>query len=626
MRATVEPIANDLAKVFGNEAVLYDKYHEAEFARGDLASYLPRLYREQCDLVVAVFDDSYKDRDWTGLEWNAIHARHKSREYQSVMLLSVNHERPDELFGLDGVADITDRTPGEVAVLILERLAINEGLSRDHYLSSLPAHGTPITAQLSDSLRDELYLVRRDRNGKTRRKALLAFIDRLEKEKQPTSAQAECRINVWKQLVLEARFYEEYSKAAVGLRRACDDAFNMLLAPGDKWLITRTITEAFVDLSQKAPGAIETNNLVALLNVANKKIGTLVGLSPESIHPPHHLSEMLATRAKCRRALATLINRRMQTSKDITAKIKTLRQDALADATKATEAQKNEFALMEQALSLFANASSPTSENALAGLDILEWLVRNPNNVLASYEFVRQMKLRHRYSDAIRSFYPLYEAEQDRRRFNANLTLFATSIIGLHYSGTEPSLVSSASIDAINWLQDAISTEHHRARDIVDYCYLLAISGKPIEKFMSPLLEINNGGTIDWNVLGQRANHVTAGSETLGEALLMGLEDANIWNRIGTLYLDFANDSSQAIVLYDQAIHFDPRSPMYHYNKARALTYGKHDYVSAKHCLTQSRRLAKNMWGWFKVNEDMFIGLERFITENIATSSPPNET
>ena len=182
---------------------------------------------------------------------------------------------------------------------------------------------------------------------------------------------------------------------------------------------------------------------------------------------------------------------------------------------------------------------------------------------------------------------------------------------------------ASASIDAINWMQDAISTKHHHAVDIVDYCYLMAISGKPIEKFLSPLRELNNEGTIDWTALGQLAYQVAAGSETLGEAMLLGLGDANIWSRIGTLYLDFANDPSEAIMFYDQAVKIDPRSPMYHYNKARALAYGKRDYVSAQQCLAQSRRLAMNMWGWFKVNQNQFIQLEQFIAENIAMTSLP---
>jgi tetratricopeptide (TPR) repeat protein len=121
----------------------------------------------------------------------------------------------------------------------------------------------------------------------------------------------------------------------------------------------------------------------------------------------------------------------------------------------------------------------------------------------------------------------------------------------------------------------------------------------------------------------QLAHHLAAGSETLGDALLLGLEDAKIWSRIGTLYLDFAKDSSQAIVFYDQAIHIDPRSPMYHYNKARALAYGKRDYVSARYRLAQSRRLVKNMWGWFKVNEDQFIELERAIAKNTDATLPP---
>lgn len=633
-RSIVEPVANNLANLLGKEAVLYDRYHEAEFARGDLAFYLPSLYREQCDLVVAIFDASYPEKEWTGLEWNAIYAMHKSRQYQSVMLLAVGPDKANGLFGLDGTANIANRSASEIAALILERLALNEGRPRDHYRSIASAgtlsaayDGTlAITSQMFDSLRDELYLVRRDRNRVSRRRALLAFADRLDKVQQPTPAHAECLLNIWKQLIFESRYHDEYAKAAAGLEHACDKAIAMAMVPGDKWIVTRAMAEAAVDLSQTAPSAIQLNKIIALLNTTITQIGTLVGLHPESDHSHVRLSEMLATRAKCRRALATLMSRRMQSSHDISSKAKVLRHDALADATTASDADRSPFALMEQALALFANASSPTSENACAGMSIIEELATNTNNIVATYEFVRQQKLRHRYADAVNSFYPLYEIDRDRRRFSANLTLFSTSIIGLHYAGTDCSLVSSAAIDAMNWLQEAIRTENHHACDIVDYCYLLAISGMPVEKFLSPLREINNGGVIDWNVLGRRAYHVAAGNETLGDALLLGLEDASVWSRIGTLYLDFAKDFDQATVLYDQAIHIDPRSPMYHYNKARALAYGKRDFDSAKRCLAQSRRLAKYMWGWYRVNEDQFVELDRFITENIVPPAPKNET
>ncbi|MGD0946971.1 MAG: hypothetical protein ABSA52_06030 [Candidatus Binatia bacterium] len=47
-------VADILAKHFGQEHILYDGFHEAEFARRDLGLYLPDLYHDQSDLVVVV--------------------------------------------------------------------------------------------------------------------------------------------------------------------------------------------------------------------------------------------------------------------------------------------------------------------------------------------------------------------------------------------------------------------------------------------------------------------------------------------------------------------------------------------------------------------------------------------
>ena len=61
-----------LAKQFGEPAVLYDKYHKAEFARDDLAFYLPPLYHDESDLIVGVFCPDYDKKEWCGLEYKAI--------------------------------------------------------------------------------------------------------------------------------------------------------------------------------------------------------------------------------------------------------------------------------------------------------------------------------------------------------------------------------------------------------------------------------------------------------------------------------------------------------------------------------------------------------------------------
>jgi hypothetical protein len=79
-RDFVSQVAGILAKQFGKEAVLYDKYHKAEFSRGDLAFYLPDLYESQADLVVAVFCPDYDKKEWCGLEWNAMLAEKLGRQ------------------------------------------------------------------------------------------------------------------------------------------------------------------------------------------------------------------------------------------------------------------------------------------------------------------------------------------------------------------------------------------------------------------------------------------------------------------------------------------------------------------------------------------------------------------
>ena len=133
-RAYVAAAAEILAARFGKDSILYDRYHEAEFARSDLAFHLTRLYFEDSDLVVAVLGDSYDRKEWCGLEWNAIYGRIKQRQYDDVLLSRFDRVEGAGLFGLAGFIDLDERNPADFAQLILERLAINERLPRGYYL------------------------------------------------------------------------------------------------------------------------------------------------------------------------------------------------------------------------------------------------------------------------------------------------------------------------------------------------------------------------------------------------------------------------------------------------------------------------------------------------------------
>ena len=139
-RDFVAQVAALLAARFTEAAILYDKYHEAEFARRDLGFYLPDLYRDQSDLVVVVVCRDYQQKEWCGLEWDAIFELLKKRKNSEVMLCRFDHATVQGLFSTAGFVELDDKTPEQTKTRILERLALNEGRPKDYYR----ADATPV--------------------------------------------------------------------------------------------------------------------------------------------------------------------------------------------------------------------------------------------------------------------------------------------------------------------------------------------------------------------------------------------------------------------------------------------------------------------------------------------------
>jgi len=133
-REFVEGVAQILAARFGRDSILYDMFRQAEFARSNLAFYLPKLYAEEVDLVVGIACGNYVSKEWCGLEWRAIYGLLKQRDDQSVMLMRFDRVEPEGLYSLAGFIDLDNETPAQAARFILERLALNEGKPRQFYL------------------------------------------------------------------------------------------------------------------------------------------------------------------------------------------------------------------------------------------------------------------------------------------------------------------------------------------------------------------------------------------------------------------------------------------------------------------------------------------------------------
>lgn len=166
-RDFVKQVADLLAKRFERDRILYDKYHEAEFARNDLGIYLPNLYNRECDLVVVVVCPDYDEKEWTGLEWLAIHDLLQQRKREEVVLSRFDHARVNGLFRGAGFIELDDRTPEAFATLILERLALNEGFPKDHYTKpAVVAASVPRTDIPHNLPRLQPFFGREDELGK----------------------------------------------------------------------------------------------------------------------------------------------------------------------------------------------------------------------------------------------------------------------------------------------------------------------------------------------------------------------------------------------------------------------------------------------------------------------------
>lgn len=137
-RNYVAKVAGMLADRFGEAAILYDKFHEAEFARRDLGFYLPDLYQKESDLVIVVMCLDYKEKEWCGLEWEAIFDLLKKSKNEDVMLCRFDHALVKGLYSTAGFLELDEMTAEQATTRILERLALNEGKPKDYYLFGAP--------------------------------------------------------------------------------------------------------------------------------------------------------------------------------------------------------------------------------------------------------------------------------------------------------------------------------------------------------------------------------------------------------------------------------------------------------------------------------------------------------
>jgi len=125
-RDFVRAVAERLGAELGNDRVFYDEWYEAELARANLDVYLQDIYGEQSALVVPFFCEDYEPKPWCcKVEWAAIRAAltFGKRGDDYLMAMRFDHAPIKGFLKIHGYIDIRDRSPEQIADLILHRVS-----------------------------------------------------------------------------------------------------------------------------------------------------------------------------------------------------------------------------------------------------------------------------------------------------------------------------------------------------------------------------------------------------------------------------------------------------------------------------------------------------------------------
>jgi len=121
-RPFIRQVADALAAALGTGTVLYDEYLTAELARPNLDVYLGQLYHDHSELLVPFFCAEYERKEWCGLEWRQMRDILKRKQDDHIMPFRFDDAPITGVLSIDGYVSIGDRSPQEVAELILQRL------------------------------------------------------------------------------------------------------------------------------------------------------------------------------------------------------------------------------------------------------------------------------------------------------------------------------------------------------------------------------------------------------------------------------------------------------------------------------------------------------------------------
>lgn len=477
--------------------------------------------------------------------------------------------------------------------------------------SSLPPESTKIVANFKH-LQADLSSVLADRNGPARWKGIRGLIDRYKAIRPVTSEVAKCLARINRAAASESRsigqassFWDDAMKNVLEAYRA-EKAMSI-----QKIEILHLFSEYAVDYSQSGLTiGVELNKLSKSLRDADEELGQHIFKMDRSAATDEQIysrTALLSQRSKANRAIATLLRKRggAGSANAQQAEIDKRRKKSLRYAEEAVGGSTDQACRFERVLSWFANSNRTDDPMAEAGVDELRALVAEGYSTPAGYELCKQLNFRHLYPEVIEVFSGAFASDKNHRRAYENVKSFAWAVKGLNDScQSDKSLrpnVEAGATKAKMWLEECISCEYHTAFDLVLLAYMRSILGEDSGASIEALSGLYPAGGGIWNELISLADEKDY-SANAKDGLLLGLNDPQVWNLIGTYLKTWTNRHELAIDYYERARTIDPRHPMYSLNKA--LTFaGISKWKEADRALKECDARRHHRYAWYKANQ-----------------------
>ncbi|MCC6447771.1 MAG: hypothetical protein IT215_03710, partial [Chitinophagaceae bacterium] len=189
---------------------------------------------------------------------------------------------------------------------------------------------------------------------------------------------------------------------------------------------------------------------------------------------------------------------------------------------------------------------------------------------------------RNTYQSApfLKAFEQYEGIEKNRKRYLDNSVMLSDMILALYYAGCPEEELIKYLPKGIKLLEDAIAEGLGDARKIINLAFLKAANGEPsIGRKILTTLKAGDS-KFDWDIIIKDIQEFKNSDDLFAQGFVLGIDESNTWNKLGTYVFDFLNDIDLSKKMYETSLNLNPTNPIVLTNLARLLVLNHNNDIN----------------------------------------------